>query len=75
MEGNSFKGVIPQSLEMLRGLEEIDLLQNNLFGHIPKFLSKLLSLKHINISYNDFEGKFPSEGIFYKFKRGLIFVA
>ena len=49
---------------MLRGLEEIYLLQNNLFGHIPKFFSKLLSLKHINISYNDFESEVPSEGIF-----------
>ena len=49
---------------MLRCIEEIDLLQNNLFGHIYNFLSKLLSLKHINISYNDFEGEIPSEGIF-----------
>ena len=64
MKGNSFKGVIPQSLEMLRGLEEIYLLHNNLFGHILKFFSTLLSLKHINISYNDFEDEVPSEGIF-----------
>ena len=64
MEGNSFQGVISQSLKTLRGLEQINLSQNNFSRNIPKFLSKLVSLKHLNISYNDLEGEVPSEGIF-----------
>jgi len=64
LEGNSFEGPIPQSLEKLRGLAGIDLSRNNFSGHIPIFLSKFRSLKYLNISYNDLEGEVPSEGIF-----------
>ena len=63
MEGNSFEGAIPLSLNTLRGLEEIDLSRNYFSGNIPEFFSKFLSLKHLNISYNDFEGEVLSEGI------------
>ena len=63
MEGYSFEGAVPLSLNTLRGLEEIDLSRNYFSGNIPEFFSKFLSLKHLNISYNDFEGEVLSEGI------------
>ena len=73
MEGNSFEEAIPQSLEKLRDLEEIDLSWNNFSGNVPKFLSKLVSFKHLNISYNDLEGEVPSEGIFANASKISIF--
>ncbi|XP_050379433.1 LRR receptor-like serine/threonine-protein kinase EFR [Argentina anserina] len=62
--GNEFSGEIPQSLETLRGLEELDISCNNLSGQLPEFVGGFRSLKLLNLSHKDFEGELPKEGIF-----------
>ncbi|RZB52814.1 putative LRR receptor-like serine/threonine-protein kinase [Glycine soja] len=62
--GNSFEGNIPQTLKNLRGLLDIDLLQNNLSGKIPEFLGEFIELKHLNLSHNNLEGEIRKNGIF-----------
>ncbi|KAL6142261.1 hypothetical protein ACLB2K_060544 [Fragaria x ananassa] len=57
-------GTIPNSIKDLRGLEEIDVSQNHLFGKVPEFFVHLRTLKHLNLSYNHLEGELPKEGIF-----------
>nr|XP_048323064.1 probable LRR receptor-like serine/threonine-protein kinase At3g47570 [Ziziphus jujuba var. spinosa] len=64
LKGNEFEVTIPQTLESLRGLEEMDVSLNNLSGLIPKFLGQLSTLKFDNLSCNNFEGELPSQGIF-----------
>ena len=63
-EGNLFQEIIPPSLESLRGLEKLDLSNNNLSGHIPKLLEIFIYLQVLNLSYNQFEGEVPIDGVF-----------
>ncbi|GFY93179.1 leucine-rich repeat protein kinase family protein [Actinidia rufa] len=57
-------GVIPQSLESLRGIEELDLSDNSLSGQIPKFLGSLPFLRKLDLSFNDLEGEIPVGEVF-----------
>ena len=56
LQGNLFQGTITPSLASLRGLQFLDLLQNNLSGPIPKDLQKLSLLQHLNLSFSKLEG-------------------
>ena len=51
-------------MESLRGLEHLDLSNNNRFGKIPKFLESIVFLQLLNLSYNHFEGEVPTIGVF-----------
>ncbi|XP_043694408.1 probable LRR receptor-like serine/threonine-protein kinase At3g47570 [Telopea speciosissima] len=63
MGGNFFEGTIPQSLTLLKGLQDLDL-SHNLSGQIPKDLEKLVTLQSLNLSFNNLEGKVPTKGNF-----------
>ena len=43
----------------LKGLQLLDVSQNNLSGPIPKGLEKLFFLEKLNLSFNNFEGEVP----------------
>ncbi|XP_043691057.1 probable LRR receptor-like serine/threonine-protein kinase At3g47570 [Telopea speciosissima] len=64
MWGNLFEGTIPQSLTLLKGLQDLDLSLNNLSGKIPKDLEKLSALQRLKLSFNNLEGEVPTKGIF-----------
>ena len=64
MGRNLLQGIIPPSLESLKGLEILDLSYNNLSGQIPKFLEQFIFLQILNLSYNHFEGEVPTKRIF-----------
>ncbi|XP_043694957.1 probable LRR receptor-like serine/threonine-protein kinase At3g47570 [Telopea speciosissima] len=66
MWGNFFEGIIPQSVTLLKGLQDLDLSHNNLSGHILKGLEKLSALQSLNLSFNNLEGEVPTKGIFGK---------
>ncbi|XP_050281606.1 putative receptor-like protein kinase At3g47110 [Quercus robur] len=60
MGRNHFQGIIPPSFESLRGLQYLDLSNNNLTGEVPKFLEVFVYLQFLNLSYNHFEGDVPT---------------
>uniref|UniRef100_A0A2N9HZU8 non-specific serine/threonine protein kinase n=1 Tax=Fagus sylvatica TaxID=28930 RepID=A0A2N9HZU8_FAGSY len=72
MGRNLLEGIIPPSLESLRGLQYLDLSNNNLSGQIPKFLEQFVFLQFLNLSYNHFEGEVPTERIFKNTSGALI---
>lgn len=57
-------GNISEYLSTLKGIQQIDLSENDLTGQVPQFLGNFSSLNYINISYNNFEGPIPKGGIF-----------
>lgn len=63
LERNYLTGDIPHALMALRGLQYLDLSQNNFSEKIPQFLGEL-SLVYLNLSYNGFEDEVPTVGIF-----------
>lgn len=73
LQGNSFNGSIPPSLNSLKSIKELDLSFNNFSGEIPEYLENLPFLQHLNLSYNHFEGKVPTKGVF-KNKTGISLV-
>ena len=48
----------------LKGLQHLDVSQNNLSGSIPNSFEKLPLLESLNLSFNNFDGKVPTEGVF-----------
>ncbi|TVU24908.1 hypothetical protein EJB05_27373, partial [Eragrostis curvula] len=52
------------SLSQLRGLEILDLSNNNLSGKISKSLGNLTVLCYLNLSFNTFAGELPDFGVF-----------
>jgi len=48
----------------LRGLQHLDVSQNNLSGSIPDDFKKLPFLESLNLSLINFEGEVPTEGVF-----------
>jgi serine/threonine protein kinase len=72
MGRNLLEGIIPPSLESLRGLQYLDLSDNNLSGQIPKFLEQFVFLQFLNLSYNHFEGEVPTERVFKNTSGALI---
>ncbi|XP_017617762.1 probable inactive receptor kinase At3g08680 [Gossypium arboreum] len=63
LDANLSEGPIPPSLSSLRGLEALDVSNNNLSGGVPKFLMRFGALKYLNLFFNNFEGVIPSEGV------------
>jgi hypothetical protein len=59
-------------LESLRGLQHLDLSNNNLSGQIPKFLEVFVFLQILNLSYNNFEDEVPTDGVFKNTSATLI---
>ena len=51
----------------LTGLDQLDLLNNNLFSAIPKSLEALPYLKYLNLYFNKLSGEIPSSGVFINF--------
>ena len=51
----------------LKGLDQLDLLNNNLFSAIPKSLEALPYLKYLNLYFNKLSGEIPSSGVFINF--------
>ncbi|XP_039173378.1 putative receptor-like protein kinase At3g47110 [Eucalyptus grandis] len=47
----------------MRGLQVLNVSNNQLSGQIPKFLESL-NLTNLSLSYNDFEGALPTGGVF-----------
>ncbi|KAJ0691687.1 putative protein kinase RLK-Pelle-LRR-XII-1 family [Helianthus annuus] len=60
LSSNLFYGSMPESL---KGLQYVDLSQNNFSGHISTYLQKI-PLRYLNLSYNNFEGEVPVKGVF-----------
>ncbi|KAL4600575.1 hypothetical protein ACB092_11G208700 [Castanea dentata] len=69
---NLFQGSIPSTLESLRGLEQLDLSNNNLSGNIPKFFEHFHLLQFLDLSYNHFEVEVPIDGVFKNTSATLI---
>ncbi|CAL5353123.1 unnamed protein product [Camellia sinensis] len=63
MQHNLFHGIIP-SMSQLRGLQYLDLSNNNISGQIPQYMVNLSSLLNLNLSFNNLEGEVPTNGIF-----------
>ncbi|XP_043694525.1 probable LRR receptor-like serine/threonine-protein kinase At3g47570 [Telopea speciosissima] len=63
MESNFFEGTIPQSLTLLKGLQDLDISLNNLSRNIPKDLERLSALQSMNLSFNNLEGEVSAKGI------------
>ncbi|GLJ09759.1 hypothetical protein SUGI_0115400 [Cryptomeria japonica] len=57
---------IPDSLEKLKNLKDLDFSSNNLSGRIPLTLEKLTALQHLNLSINQLSGEVPKHGVFKK---------
>jgi len=55
---------IPQSISSIRGIEELDLLRNNLSVELSKFSEALDFMRILDLSCNDYEGMVLIEGIF-----------
>ncbi|XP_042477653.1 LRR receptor-like serine/threonine-protein kinase EFR [Macadamia integrifolia] len=55
---------IPQSLTLLKGLQDLDISCNNLSSQIPKDLENLLALQSLSLSFNNLEGEVPTKGVF-----------
>ena len=64
MRRNLFQGIISPSLESLKGLQVLDLSNNNFSGQIPKFLERFVFLQFFNLSYNHFDGEVPKHRVF-----------
>jgi hypothetical protein len=48
----------------LKGLQNLDLSNNNLSGQIPSFLGNFSMLHYLNLSFNSFTGEVPTYGVF-----------
>ncbi|XP_071720994.1 putative kinase-like protein TMKL1 [Rutidosis leptorrhynchoides] len=58
---NNFSGVFPGFLTNFKGIKELDVSSNKLFGVIPNGLVDL-KLEKLNLSYNNFSGVLPNFG-------------
>ncbi|XP_044408047.1 tyrosine-sulfated glycopeptide receptor 1-like [Triticum aestivum] len=54
--GNHFSGKIPQSIGLLKRLEELYLGSNNMSGELPSALGNCTNLKIIDLKINNFSG-------------------
>lgn len=64
MHNNFFRGPIPLSMSLLKGIQGLDLSNNKFSGQIPLFFDKFDTLQILNLSYNNFEGEVPIDGVF-----------
>ncbi|CAL5014883.1 unnamed protein product [Urochloa decumbens] len=54
-------GVIPEELENLTGLTNLNLGQNYLTGPLPSFLGKLTAMQYMSLGINSLSGSVPKE--------------
>ncbi|VAI55595.1 unnamed protein product [Triticum turgidum subsp. durum] len=54
--GNHFSGKIPESIYLLKRLEELHLGSNNMSGELPSTLGNCTNLKTIDLKINNFSG-------------------
>ncbi|KAE8775386.1 Tyrosine-sulfated glycopeptide receptor 1 [Hordeum vulgare] len=54
--GNHFSGKIPESIALLKRLEELHLGSNNMSGELPSTLGNCTNLKTIDLKINNFSG-------------------
>jgi len=59
--GNNLAGVIPQELQQLIGLLDLDLMGNQLAGSIPAALGNLPALSVLHLNNNQLNGTIPPE--------------
>jgi len=55
--GNSFSGIIPESIGHLKRLEELHLNNNMMYGELPPTLTNCTNLMTINLQTNNFSGE------------------
>lgn len=67
MEGNKFRGQIPECWNLLVLTQQINLSHNALTGFVPIFFANLNMLEQLDLSYNNLEGSVPTRGIFENF--------
>ncbi|KAK3419976.1 hypothetical protein EUGRSUZ_G00752 [Eucalyptus grandis] len=63
VQDNFFEGPLPSIMSSMRGLQVLNVSNNQLSGQIPKFLESL-NLTNLSLSYNYFEGALPTGGVF-----------
>ncbi|XP_037445878.1 receptor-like protein 3 [Triticum dicoccoides] len=56
LEGNHFSGKIPQSIGLLKRLEELHFGSNDMSGELPSTLGNCTNLKIIDLKFNNFSG-------------------
>ncbi|XP_022131406.1 probable LRR receptor-like serine/threonine-protein kinase At3g47570 [Momordica charantia] len=62
IDGNSFEGVIPDSIGNLsKDLSKLYMGENRLYGNIPTTISNLQGLSLLNLSDNSFSGEIPPQ--------------
>jgi Leucine-rich repeat (LRR) protein len=54
-------GAIPETIGLLRNLQHLSLLNNNLTGIIPNNLGSLQNVTYLELSFNHLEGDIPSD--------------
>ncbi|XP_025014731.2 receptor-like protein EIX1 [Ricinus communis] len=59
LSSNSLSGELPESLGVLKNLQNLDLSGNSFWGSIPTSVGKLSSLKRLYLSYNKMNGTIP----------------
>lgn len=64
MQNKLWQGSIPLLSSGWKGLQRLDLSNNNLSGQISRFLQDSRSIYYLNLSFNHVVGDVPVEGIF-----------
>ncbi|KAH9750425.1 Receptor-like protein 7 [Citrus sinensis] len=67
LSSNRFDRVIPTSIANLKGLQVLNLDNNNLQGHIPSCLGNLTNLESLDLSNNRFSGQIPQQLVEFTF--------
>ncbi|TYI91887.1 hypothetical protein E1A91_D02G027100v1 [Gossypium mustelinum] len=61
LSNNSFRGRIPEEIQMLRSLKVLNLSYNSFSGEIPVALENLKDLESLDLSQNELSGKIPAQ--------------
>ncbi|PPR86086.1 hypothetical protein GOBAR_AA34607 [Gossypium barbadense] len=64
LQGNYLSGIIPNELENLSSLQNLDISSNSISGSIPPSIGMLDKLITFNVSNNFLVGPIPSQGVF-----------
>jgi hypothetical protein len=60
LANNELQGSLPPELELLKGLQQLDVRSNLLQGELPSTMSQLTNLKRLDFAENMFTGSIPS---------------
>jgi Leucine rich repeat len=61
LDENNMRGVIPNELQYLEYLEELDLDDNSLIGHFPGWVGSMKRLEKLDLDRNILSGPIPEE--------------